>query len=491
MTKERTDALSPISLWLAAAALAVAGGCAVGPDYNRPGVATPAAFREAEGWKVANPSDGANRGPWWSLFQDPILDQLETEAAASNQSLRQAAANYEEARQVARADRAALLPSISADGSYLRDRVSEAPGSVVTTAAQAGLEASWAPDFWGRIRRLTEADIAAAQASAADLASARLAVQAALAQDYIELRIADEQNRLYANAVEAYRHTLEISENKYKVGVAARSEVISARALVDAARAQQINSGVQRAQLEHAIAVLLGKPPAALSIAPQPALSLPVPEIPPALPSTLLERRPDIAAAERAVAAANARVGIQTAAFFPNLTLSGAAGYGATAFDGLFRAANRTWSLGGNASEILFDFGQHRAQLLEARAAYDATVAAYRQTVLAAFQGVEDSLSTLRILAAEADVQAAAVAEAADASRITLNEYRAGTVDYTTVVTAQVSELNDREAALVTLQGRLTTSVALLEALGGGWTAADLPAPRAVTARRQQDSPVR
>ena len=415
---------------------------------------------------------------------------MENEATASNQSLLQAAANYEQARQIARADRATLFPSISADGSYLRERAGTSTGFAVDTAAQAGLEASWTPDFWGRIRRLTESDVAAAQASAADLANARLSIQATLAQDYIQLRIADEQDRLYANAVEAYRRTLQISENKYKVGVAARSDVISAQALVDAARAQQINAGVQRAQLEHAIAVLLGKPPAGFLIASQPALALPVPAIPVALPSALLERRPDIASVERAVASANAKVGVQTAAYFPDLTLSGAAGYEATALNQLFRAANRTWSLGGNVSETLLDFGQRRAQLLEARAAYDATVAGYRQTVLTAFQGVEDDLSTLRILEAEAQVQAAAVAEATDASRITLNEYKAGTVDYTTVVTAQVAELTDRQSALAILQSRLTTSVALLEALGGGWTAADLPAPRAVLARHPADGPL-
>ncbi|HTQ31448.1 MAG TPA: efflux transporter outer membrane subunit [Opitutaceae bacterium] len=487
-------------LRLAAACLVLAaGGCAVGPNYRRPQTAVPASFKEADGWKPATPNDAADRGPWWELFQDPILNQLEGEAIVSNQSLREAVANYEEARQLARADHATLFPSLSATGSYQRVRRSSGSASSttasgataptaggssdITTTAQAGLQAGWAPDFWGRIRRLSEADIAAAQASAADLANARLSIQAVLAQDYILLRVADERQRLYAHAVGDYQRTLEISQNKYKAGIAARSDVISAQAQLDSVRAQQIDAGVQRAQLEHAIAVLLGHPPAEFSLAPQPALVLPAPAIPAQLPSALLERRPDIAAAERAVAEANARVGVQIAGYFPDITLSGEAGYQSSTLDRLFRTANRTWSLGANLSETIFDFGQRRAEVLQARAAYDATVAAYRQTVLSAFQGVEDDLSTLRLLGEEAAVQSAAVTEAADAARIALNEYNAGIVDYTTVVTAQVAELNARQSALTTLQTQRTTSVALLEALGGGWTAADLPSSAAVLAR--------
>jgi len=491
---------------LATALVLGATGCAVGPNYHRPEVAVPQNFKEAAGWKPATPNDDAARSAWWEVFQDPVLNQLEGEILVSNQSLLQAAANYEEARQLARADHATLFPSLSAVGSYQRLRRSSGSSSVSTsrstsagttqvltptsgssgvlTTAQAGLQASWTPDFWGRIRRLSEADVAAAQASAADLANARLSLQSALAQDYILLRVADERRRLYANAVEAYRRTLEISQNKYKAGVVARSDVISSQAQLDSARAQEIDSGVQRAQLEHAIAVLLGRAPADFSLAPQPSLTLPAPVVPVQLPSALLERRPDIAAAERAVAAANARIGVQIAGFFPDISLSGEEGFQSSVLHQLFRAANRTWSLGADLSEPVFDFGQRRAQTLEARAAYDATVAAYRQAVLSAFQSVEDHLSTLRILGEEAAVQSAAVEEAAEAARIALNEYNAGVVDYTTVVTAQIAELNARQAALTTLQNQRTTSVALLEALGGGWSASDLPAPGAVLARK-------
>jgi NodT family efflux transporter outer membrane factor (OMF) lipoprotein len=474
-----------LPLAAATAALVACTGCAVGPDYKRPPVAVPAVFKEAGDWKPATPSDAANRGAWWEALNDPILNALEAQVASANFTLQQAAANYEQARQIARADRTTYLPTLSAAGSAQRLGQKSAPGGSGTASSySASLQAAWEPDFWGRIRRQTESDVASAQASAADLASSRLSLQGQLAQYYIQLRIVDEKKRLLENAVEAYRRTLKISQNKYAVGVAARSDVISAEAQVDAARAQVIDEDVTRAQLEHAIAVLMGKTPSEVSIALQPALNLPVPDIPRRMPSELLERRPDIAAAERGMAAANAKIGVQTAAYFPTISLSANGGYEGSPLSTLFSAPNRFWSIGSNFTETILDFGAHHDEVLQARAAYDATVAGYRQTVLSAFQQVEDNLSGLRILADEAEVQNAAVAEATQAAQIALNEYNAGTVDYTTVVTAQVNELNDRESSLNILQSRLLSSVALIQALGGGWNSADLPGAREIYSGR-------
>ena len=458
-------------------------GCAVGPDYHRPTTPAPAEFKEAAGWKAAAPADAADRGSWWEVFHDPQLSELETRAAASNQSLAQVVANYEQARQLARADRTTLFPVLSGSASGQRSKSPGRPASggapasasEPTSSYSASLSASWTPDFWGRVRRLNEADIASAQASAADLADARLSIQATLAQTYFQLRIADERIRLRQTAVDAYRRTLEIARNKYNVGIVARNDVISAQAQLDAARAQVIDAGIQRAQLEHAIAVLVGQTPAEFSLAPHAALDLAMPAVPPQMPSTLLERRPDIAAAERSVAAANARIGVQTAASFPALTLSADGGYTGSPLGELLRTPNRFWSLAAGLADTLFDFGRRGDQVAQTRAAYDASVAAYRGAVLRAFQEIEDELVSLRLLESEAQVQDAAVREAAEAAQIAMNEYRAGTTDYTTVATAQVTELNDRQTALTVFLNRMNSSVALIEALGGGWHSTDLP----------------
>jgi len=465
-------------LLAAAAAFALAGGCTVGPDYKRPDAPVPASFKEDGAWKPATPGDSATRGPWWRVFGDPVLDGLEGRVASGNFSLQQAAAAYEEAREVARIDRAGLLPTVSAVGTAQRGEpargtLASPPG--VSSSFGASLEAAWEPDFWGKERRTTEAAVAGAQASAADLALARLSTQAALAQDYIELRILDEKARLLENAVADYRRTLSITRNKYAVGVAARSDVLTAQTQLDSTRVQAMDVGVQRAQYEHAIAILEGVPPSGFSIAVREGTGLSIPDIPPSLPSELLERRPDIAAAERAVAEANANIGVQTAGYFPSLSLSATGGYGGSPLDRLFTAPNRLWSLGAQVGENLFDAGAQRDLVREARAARDASVAAYRQSVLTAFQQVEDNLAGLRILGQEVQIQDAAVAEAANATRITLNEYQAGTVDFTSVTTAQVTELSNRETALAILQSRLLSGVALIQALGGGWSTSDLP----------------
>ena len=469
------------TLALGAACLVLAAGCAVGPDFKRPEVKVPAAFKENAGWKVAAPDDGAKRGPWWEAFGDPVLNELENRVETSNQSVRQAIANYEEARQIARSDRTGFLPTVGVAGSVNRTRspsASSVSGRPLTSSLYtAELQASWEPDIWGKLRRTVEADVANAQASAADLALARLSTQATLAQDYIGLRATDDKIRLLEDAVDAYKRTLKITQNKYAVGVAARSDVITAQTQLDSTRAQLISAGVARAQFEHAIAVLVGRAPSDFSIARTAAIGLTVPEVPSQLASTLLERRPDIAAAERLAASANARIGIQTAAYFPSVTLSGAGGYEGSPLDKLITAPFRFWTLGAQAADTLLDWGQRHDLVLSARAAYEASAANYRQTVLTALQQVEDNLAGLRILKEEAQVEDAAVAEASQAAQIALNEYNAGTVDFTTVATAQVTELNNRETALGIIQGQLASSVALIQALGGGWSTGDLPSP--------------
>jgi len=491
--------LPPLFPWLPlAAAAALAAGCAVGPTYHRPAIAAPTAFKEAPGWRQAAPADAGPRGAWWEVFRDPVLNDLEAQVATANLTLQEDAAAYEEAREIARADRGTFFPSLDAAGSAQRSRsparsslatgtsTTIAPANSITNSFNASLEASWEPDFWGRIRQEVRADVAAAQAGAADLASARLLLQSELAQDYVSLRVADQRQQLLNDAADAYGRTLEISRNKYAVGVSAHSDVLSAQAQLDATRAAAIDAGLQRAQLEHAIAVLVGKAPSGFSVIRRAALDLPVPDVPGILPSELLERRPDIAGAERRVAEANARVGVQWTGYFPSVSLTGQGGYSGSVWRHLFEYPNRFWSLGANAAETLLDWGQRRAQVKEAEAAYDSSVAAYRGSVLTGFQQVEDSLAALRILQQEAAVQETAVAEAAQATAIASNEYRAGTADYTTVATAEVAELNDREQALATHASRLNAGVSLIVALGGGWQAGDLPGRGQVMARGSQ-----
>lgn len=477
---------SAARLALGAALLVLAAGCAVGPDYRRPQVSVPAAFKEDAGWKAAAPGDGADRGPWWEAFHDPVLDELEVQVDRSNLTIVQAVANYEEARQIARSDRTGYLPTVGVLGSAQRSKLPEAqaiPGRGLTSSSYAAeLQASWQPDFWGKLQRTVEADVAAAQADAADLASARLSTQGSVAQDYIGLRVADDQIRLLENAVGDYKRTVSITKNKYAVGVAARSDIITAQTQLDSTRAQLIGAGVQRAQLEHAIAVLLGKAPADFSIARRPDLGIAIPGIPAQMPSSLLERRPDVASAERLAAEANAKIGVQTAAYYPTFSISGAAGYEGSPLNQLITAPFKFWTLGAQAADSLLDWGQRHDVVLSARAAYESAAANYRQTVLTALQQVEDNLAGLRILKAQALVEQDAVTEATQAAQIALNEYNAGTVDFTTVAAAQVTELTNRETALGINASQLTSSVALIQALGGGWTSADLPSPSRVVA---------
>ena len=479
--------------WFACAlAWGAVSGCASGPDYRRPAVAAPPAFKEAAGWKAAAPGDVSVPAAWWEVLHDPLLNTLEEKLAGSNLTVARAEADYEQARQVARAERTALWPTLSGSASAQR---AQAPGTTGVKAPadlyDASLAAAWPVDLWGKTGRTGESAVALAQAEAAFVAATRLAQEAALAQDYVQLRVADELARLLGDAVTAFRRTLEISQNRYAVGVAARSDLISARAQLDGERARRLDAEIQRAQLEHAIAILVATAPADFAVPPRGDLGLAVPAIPGGLPSELLERRPDIAQAEREVAAANATIGVQTAVYFPQLTLGADGGFEGSRLRSLLTTPFRFWSLGAQAGETLLDWGQRHDQVLAARAAYDASVTGYRATVLAAFQQVEDGLASLRILGDEDEIEAAAVREAAEAARIALNEYGSGTVDYTTVVTAQVTELTSREAALAILQNRFLSSVAFMAALGGGWNSGELATPRQVLAAGRNRAPER
>ncbi|MBV8534026.1 MAG: efflux transporter outer membrane subunit [Alphaproteobacteria bacterium] len=461
--------------------------CEVGPDYVRPEPAspTPAAFKEVpDGWKVAQPNDAMKRGSWWSVYNDPVLDALERQVVVNNQTVKASEAAFRQASAIIREARAELLPVINASSSVTRSQQgsgSTANGALVGGAGQAhtrysvlGTVSNWEIDLWGQIRRQIESDVATAQATAGDLASAQLSAQAQLATAYFELRVDDELRRLLEATVEAYTRSLQITKNKYAAGTAARSDVAQAQTQLDTTRAQLIAVGVTRAQFEHAIAVLIGKAPADFSIAPV-VLNTQVPVIPPDMPSVLLERRPDIAAAERRIASANAQIGVAVAGYYPNLTLNGTYGWQGDALDQRFAPSSRIWSVGASVAQTIFDAGSRHAQVDVARAAYDQSVANYRQTVLIAFEQVEDNLAQLRILEQEADVQASAVQSAELAQRLILNQYLAGTVDYTTVVTAQAAALSNEQTALTITQNRLTASVALVQALGGGWDASQIP----------------
>ena len=462
------------AMW-GAVAVALAG-CTVGPDYVRPGVETPAEFKELAGWKRAAPADAIARGRWWVVFTDPQLDALAERVAISNLNVRLFEANYRQARAIAAQARAAYYPVASGGASFRRSQFSSASSTRpafargVTESYELSLDASWELDLWGRIRRSVEAAEAEAVAAAGDLEAATLAAQSELAQNYLLLRITEAQQRLLADTVEAFATTLKLTQNRYAAGVAARVDVVQAEAQLKSTQADAIDLQLTRAQLEHAVALLVGEPPSTFRLAPAP-LAARLPEIPVGVPSELLERRPDIAAAERRVAAANARIGVAEAAYYPTLTLFAAGGYQAPSSGDLLSLPARFWSVGPALAQVLFDGGARRAVTEQARAAYDADVAVYRQTVLNAFAEVEDNLAALRILEAEAEVQREAVAAARKSVELTTNQYQAGIVSFLNVAATQASALNN-ERTLVTLEGRrLAASVALIRAIGGGWEA--------------------
>ena len=465
---------------VAAVAAALVSGCMVGPDYERPSAPTMPAFKESEGWKIAQPQDDAPRGEWWRVFGDAELDALMQQVDSANQSIQAAEARVREARAATQAARAGLFPVVTGNASAARSSRNSGGGttsgsstSSTTTSYNAALDASWELDLWGRVRRGIEASEATTQAVAADLAAARLSVQALLAQSYLLLRVQDAQIQLLEDSVAAYARALQLTQNQYNAGIVARGDVAQAEAQLKSTQAQVFDARISRGQLEHAIAVLVGKPPAELGIAPK-AVTARFPAIPPVLPSELLERRPDVAAAERRAASANAQIGVAQAAFFPSLSLSATGGLQSSALGNLLSLPSRYWALGAALAQTIFDAGLRDAQKAQAVAAYDETVAGYRSTVLTAFQEVEDNLLALALLEQEAAVQADAVKAAQESARIANNQYKAGTANYTVVVVLQAAELNNERAALAILGRRLTASVALIKALGGGWNAAEL-----------------
>jgi NodT family efflux transporter outer membrane factor (OMF) lipoprotein len=467
-------------------------GCMVGPDYKRPDPpATPVAFKELAGWKISQPADAADKGAWWSVYHDPELDRLEREVDVSNQTVKQFEAQYRNAVALVAGARAGLFPTVGLNAGVTRSGTGASGGSnrnsSVSSASsfggtsRSGTEynvsgtVAWDLDVWGRIRRQIESSNAAAQVSAADLANAKLSAQATLATDYFDLRAEDALAKLLTETTVAFRRALRITENQYRAGTSSSIDYVTALAQLQSTEAQLVAVGVQRQQFEHAIAALTGHAPADLTIAPAP-LAAEVPVLPPGLPSALLERRPDIAGAERAMQQQNALIGAQIAAYYPDISLSALGEYAGFPLAQLFNVSNQFWSLGATGAETLFNGGLRAADVAAARATYDASVAAYRQTVLTAFQQVEDALSDLRILEQQAKAEAIAVNSTRRAVDATLNAYRAGTVAYTSVITEQTLLLSDQQTALAVQQSRLVASVALIEALGGGWSATDLPA---------------
>jgi len=460
---------------LFASFVALLAGCSVGPDYVRPDAPVPRAFKETQGWKPAEPRDAEVRGSWWETFGDPLLNQLEEQVSVSNQNVAAAEARFRQAMALIGAARAQYFPTITGDVSATRSRSSSGSNSAVisrgvVTSRNAAINADWELDVWGRVRRTVESNVAGAQASAGDLESARLSAQVQLAQSYFQLRQLDTERRLLDDTVQALGVSLELTRNRYSAGVAAKVDVVQAQTLLKTTQAQAIDLGVQRAQLEHAIALLAGKAPADLGIPPGALGALP-PPAPVGLPSALLERRPDIAAAERRMAQANAQIGVAKAAYFPQLTLSGTMGYQATSLANWFTAPSRFWSVGPAVAATLFDAGLRKSQTEQAIANYDATVATYRQTVLTALQDVEDNVAALRILEEEAVVQREALEAARQTLELTLNQYKGGVVSYLNVVTAQTTALQNERTAVDLQSRRLQASVLLVRALGGGWSA--------------------
>ena len=463
-------------------ACAVAG-CSIGPNFSRPTAPVPAAYKELEGWKQAEPRDHELRGNWWQMYGDPVLDALQEQVNVSNQTLAQAEARYRQARTLVAQARAAYFPIVDVSAGAARSRSSTSTGSGSTSGGsrgavnryEIGADASWEPDLWGRVRKTVEANVSSAQASAADLESVRLSLHAELAQNYFQLRTIEAQQQLFEETLQAFEASLKLTQNRYNSGVVARADVVQAETQLRSTQAQALEIGVQRAQLEHAIAVLIGKPPSEFAL-PRATIVAAPPVIPVGLPSELLERRPDIASAERRVKAANAQIGVAQTAYFPSLTLAASGGFQSSTLSRLISTPARFWSLGADLAQTIFDAGLRRARTAQAVAVYDETVANYRQTVLTGFQEVEDNLAALRILEQQAIVQAEALALAKQSLQLTLNQYKSGIVSYLNVLTAQTTAFAAERTAVDVRNRRLAASVLLIRALGGGWNAASLPA---------------
>ena len=462
---------------LAATVLAAIGACSLAPVYQEPPLALPAAFKEAGDWVPATPADDAPRGAWWAVFNDPVLDELAESVQVSNQNVAAASAAYAQARALVASQRASLFPVVSLDAGADRSRSSSSSASTssingtgarVRNVYQASLGASWEPDLWGRLRGGVDSATASASASQADLASATLSAQGEAVVNYLNLRETDVQSELLQATIAGYQRVRQITQNRYDAGVIAKTDLLQAETQLSSALADQVGLQRQRAQLEHAIAVLVGRAPADFSIAPV-AWSPTVPEIPLVLPATLLQRRPDIAGAERRVAAANAEIGIARAGYFPSIGLTASYGYGASRVSELFNASAAAWSLGLSLAQRIFDAGAVSAQVAAARAIQERTAAQYRQTVLVAFQDVEDQLAATRVLALQLDYRRAASTAADQVEQQVLNRYRAGQVSYTEVVTAQATALQARRTLAQLQADRQVVAVALMQALGGGW----------------------
>ena len=457
----------------------VPAACSVGPDYLRPPAPEPAAYKELKGWKRATPRDDIDRGPWWSVFRDTKLDSFEPQVEISNQNVAAAEAAYRQTLAVIKEAQAGLFPTVTVSYNETRSHfgpraIGNALGTGVTrTVFTLAANGTWDLDVWGKIRRTVESDVAGAQVFAADLANAKLSAQSLLATAYYNLRAADALQALLNQTVAYYKKTLAITKNQYAAGTVSQADVATALTQVLTTQAQAINVGIMRAQFEHAIAALMGKPPAELTIAPTP-LGYKLPDIPVSVPSTLLERRPDIAAAERMMQQENALIGAAVALFYPDISLSGMFGY--TGTGGLFISlANEFLRFSATATQTIFNAGLFSAQVEAALATYDQSVATYRQTVLTAFQQVEDQLAAIRILARQQKVADEAVKAAQEEVDVLLKQYQAGTVAFTAVVVAQATLLTNEESALTVRQNRFLAAVALIQALGGGWDSGALP----------------
>jgi NodT family efflux transporter outer membrane factor (OMF) lipoprotein len=459
--------------------LAVLTACSVTPPYQAPTLAMPSAFKEAGAtWSAAAPADALDRGHWWELFGDADLNRLAEQVQLSNQNIAAAVAAYAQAQALVRQQRAGLFPSVGLTGGATR---SGGDGIASRTSTQASLGVDWAPDLWGKLEAGVSNAQASAQASEADLASARLSAVGLLVSAYFQLREADEEITLLVDTVAGYERSLQITSNRYAAGVVAKTDVLQAQTQLANARADLATMRQNRARYEHSVAVLIGKAPAdfALTVG---SWRVVAPEVPVSVPSTLLQRRPDIASAERAVAAANAQIGVQRAAYYPSLSLGLSVGSaGATVAD-VFRASSSVWSLGLSVAQTVFDAGATAARVEQAEATRDARVATYRQTVLTAFQSVEDQLTTLRMLQEQEPLRREAESAARSTAEQLMNRYRAGQVNYTDVVTAQASALAAQRALLQLQVSRQLAVVGLVQALGGGWQAPWLDAAAAPVA---------
>jgi NodT family efflux transporter outer membrane factor (OMF) lipoprotein len=472
------NVFKPSRLCLALLA-ALMSGCMVGPDYQRPAAPISATFKEAAGWKAASPQDAQPKGDWWALYQDPQLNALVAQVQLNNQNVAQYAAQYRQALALVRQSRAEELPTVSATGATTRSETGTGTSTTTTTSSgprnehSATLSLSWEADIWGKLRRTNEEDRASAQASAADLANATLSAQSSLAQDYFQLRILDQRIALYQETIKGYQRYLQIIQNKYDEKIVSRADLSTGKTQLQSAQASMLDLQWQRAQYEHAIALLMGKAPADFNLAADSQWRYHLPNVPVGVPSRLLERRPDIAAAERAMASANAAVGVATAAYYPDLTLSASGGYQSSTLSNLFSLPNRFWSIGPSLTGTLLDFGATKASVDQAKAAYDASVATYRQTVLTGLGEVEDYLVELRTLEPELVARRNSAEAAEDSASVSRDQYEAGVIDYLDVATTQATSLSERQTLLSLVGTQLLTSVQLQAALGGGWQADD------------------